>query len=118
EGHADRYDLKNDNGLSVKSLDVSETPNGNTPVASRTKTIYGDPLSFTATTTATSAQGVSWNFGNPEAVNGADPNVVGGITGLPAVTHRYSGIGSAAGLTPRRVTASSSSDSSNLADVL
>jgi PKD repeat protein len=110
-GLADVYELQSAGGINVTQNAPAGTANPNTPAVERTKLVYGDPVAFTATTTAAAPIAVTWNFGNPEAVAGADPNLASGTTGVIPVLHRYSGIGSAAGLTSRTVTATNSTDS-------
>lgn len=111
-GLADAYELQNGDGILATGLGSVGTQNSNTPASERTKTFYGDPIGFTATTTAPSPMSISWNFGNPEAIAGADPNTSTGQTGAGTVTHRYSGIANASGLSTRTVTVTSLADSS------
>ncbi len=101
-GLADVYELLNGDGIFL-AQSAPGTPNPNTPASERSKTFYADPIGFTATTTALAPMSIQWDFGNPEAVAGADPNTLTNQTGPQVVIHRYSGIGSAAGLTPRTV---------------
>ncbi len=116
-GLADVYELQTADGINIAPLGSTGTQNSNTPPTERVKTFYGDPISFSASTTAPAPMTINWNFGNPEAVAGADGNIApppsgAGQTGSFIVTHRYSGIGSAANLTPRTVTVANTLDSS------
>jgi PKD repeat protein len=116
-GLADVYELQTGDGISIAQLGSTGTLNLNVPASERVKMFYGDPIGFTATTTAPAPMTINWNFGNAEAVTGADPNIApppaaAGQTGPGTVTHRYSGIGTAAGLTPRTVTVTNTLDTS------
>ncbi len=111
-GLADVYEIQNGDGIALTSLGSMGTQNQNTPASERSKLFYGDPVGFTATTTAPVPMNITWNFGNPEAVSGADANTVVGQTGPGTVMHRFSGIASAAGLSTRTVQASNNADSS------
>ena len=105
-GLGDVYELPGADSLSIQSPGSVGTPNPNRPAGSAAGPFYGDPIGFTATT-ASAATNIQWNFGNSEAVAGADPNVATGVTGQQ-VTHRYSGLTSSASLpTTRTVTAAS-----------
>jgi PKD repeat protein len=105
-GLGDVYELPGADSLTVISAGSVGTPNPNRPSGGSAGPFYGDPIGFTATT-ASAATNVQWNFGNPEAVAGADPNVTTGVTGQQ-VTHRYSGLTAASSLpTTRTVTAAS-----------
>jgi PKD repeat protein len=105
-GLGDVYELPGADSLSIQSAGSVGTPNPNRPPGGGAGPFYGDPVGFTATT-ASAATNIQWNFGNAEAVAGADPNVVTGVTGQQT-THRYSGLTSAASLpTTRTVTAAS-----------
>lgn len=109
-GLADVYELQNGDGIFL-TQSAPGTPNPNTPASERSKVFYADPIGITATTTAPAPMSIQWDFGNPEAVAGADSNTLTNQTGPQVVTHRYSGIGSAAGLTPRNVRVTNLSDS-------
>ena len=105
-GLGDVYELPGADSLSIQTAGAVGTPNPNRPAGGSAGPFYGDPIGFTATT-ASAATNIQWNFGNPEAVAGADPNVITGVTGQQ-VTHRYSGLTSVASLpTTRTVTAAS-----------
>jgi len=116
-GLADVYEIQGTDGVSINSLGSVGTQNPNTPAAQRLLPFYGDPLGFTATTTALSPMSITWNFGNPEAVSGADPNILVTQTGPTIVTRRHSGISSAAGLAGRSVTVTNNADTSIFATV-
>jgi PKD repeat protein len=116
-GLADVYELQTADGINIAQLGSTGTQNSNTPPTERVKTFYGDPIGFTASTTAPAPMSINWNFGNAEAVSGADANTApppagAGQTGSFIMTHRYSGIGTAASLTPRTVTVTNTLDSS------
>jgi len=109
----DVYELQSSATLSVTVQGAAGHANPNAPPAN--KIFYGDPVSFLAATTTASPVSVYWDFGNSEAVAGADPNSVGGVTGSQA-THRYSGVTAPSQLPATRVvTAVSVTDSSNSA---
>jgi PKD repeat protein len=111
-GLGDVYELDGSSALVASALGSVGTVNPNRPAGSSTGPFYGDPIGFIAMLSSAQAN-IQWNFGNPEAdMIGADPNTVNGVTGTQ-VTHRYSGITSAAALPlTRTVTVTGLTDSS------
>jgi PKD repeat protein len=110
-GLGDVYELQPSDSISIRNLGSVGTPNPNRP-AGIGGPFYGDPIGFTASAPGGVMTNIEWNFGNAEAVPGADPNVVNGVTGQQ-INHRYSGITSAASLPiTRTVTATSMSNAS------
>ena len=109
-GLGDVYELPGSDSIAVQNGGSVGTPNPNRPAGGSAGPFYGDPIGFTASTSAAAQTNVQWNFGNAEAVPGADANVALGVTGQQ-ITHRYSGLTSAASLpTTRTVTATSVSN--------
>jgi PKD repeat protein len=103
----DVYKIRSDDDVAVAAQGTSGTPNPNTPARPAGTFFYGDRVRFIASTSSQTPKSVSWNFGNPEAAAGADPNTLAsGSTGLP-VDHQYSGITPATLGGPRVVTATS-----------
>src|SRR5207244_1683164 len=115
-GLGDVYELKGGLGsLSVTNNGNVGTPNGNRPPGSSAGPFYGDPVGFTAANNPPSAQtNILWDFGNAEAVPGADPNIVSGITGQQ-ISHRYSGLTAPAQLPVTRTVTATSVPNSSLA---
>ncbi len=110
-GLGDVYELPSSNSIAVTNQGSKGTVN---PYAPAPGPFYGDPVGFIATTPASTAMTLSWNFGNTEASVSADPNIVPGATGA-AVTHRYSGLTTLPAT--RTVTATNAADSSINAQV-
>jgi PKD repeat protein len=103
----DVYKIRTDDDIAVAAQGTSGTANPNAPARPAGTFFYGDRVRFLASTSSQTPKSVSWNFGNPEAAPGADPNTqAGGSTGLP-VDHQYSGITPATLGGPRVVSATS-----------
>ena len=109
-GLGDVYELQPSDAIAIRNSGSVGTPNPNRPAGGPAGPFYGDPIGFTASAPDAVQTNIQWNFGNAEAAGGADPNVVNGGTGQQ-ITHRYSGLTSAA-LLPitRTVTATSLSN--------
>jgi PKD repeat protein len=103
-GLGDVYELQPSDSISIHNLGSVGTPNPNRAPGGGAGPFYGDPIGFTASAPNGVMTNIEWNFGNAE---GADPNVVTGVTGQQ-VTHRYSGLSSLP--TTRTVTARSLSN--------
>lgn len=87
-GLADVYELQAGDSVTAQKLGSSE--------------FYGDEFRFTSSTTSEFPVAVTWNFGNPEA---SDNEVPPPIRTGTEVTHRYSGLTTAAAITsPKTVT--------------
>lgn len=105
KGIGDVYELAGGDTLVATNDGHTGTTNGNTPVASNTKTFYGDPVQFTAKTQSANIAGVSWNMGNAEA----------GTANLPTsapnqpIVYQYSNL-TKSGLGTKTVIASNVSD--------
>ncbi len=106
KGIGDVYELADGDSLNVTNDGHTGQTNPNTPVASNSKTFYGDPVQFTARTQSTTIATVAWNMGNPEA---------GGLANQPtsapnqSIVYKYSNL-SRSGVGTRSVTASNISD--------
>jgi PKD repeat protein len=108
-GLGDVYEITGTDGITAAVTGRSGTANPHTPASAGTTPVYGDPVTFSATGTGSTASiPIQWNFGNPLAL--VDPNIFPSFTGT-SVTHQYSGDSVATGTAVRTVTATSTSDS-------
>ncbi|HEV2722952.1 MAG TPA: PKD domain-containing protein, partial [Thermoanaerobaculia bacterium] len=96
-GLGDVYELGGADVINIRNSGSVGAPNPNRPAGSSAGPFYGDPIGFTGTTSSGTAATIQFDFGNPEAAAGADPNTANASTGTQ-VTHRYSGITTAAAL--------------------
>jgi PKD repeat protein len=110
-GLGDVYELQGSDSIGIRNDGSVGTPNPNRSAGGAAGPFYGDPIGFTASTSAAAQTNITWDFGNADAAPGADPNVISGVT-AQQTSHRYSGLTSATQLpTTRTVTATSVSNS-------
>lgn len=108
-GIGDVYQIRSDDDVSVAVQGTSGTINPNAPARPAGTLYYGDRVRFLGSTSSTSPKNIQWNFGNPEAAAGADPNTFSNSTGQ-TVDHQYSGITPGTlGTAPRTVTVTNTS---------
>jgi PKD repeat protein len=109
-GLGDVYELQPSDAIAIRNHGSVGTPNPNRPAGGSAGPFYGDPIGFTGSAPDAAPTNIQWNFGNAE---GTDPNVVNGMTGQQ-ITHRYSGITSAALLPLTRTVTATSLSNANL----
>lgn len=113
-GLGDVYELPSSGSITIANQGSVGHANPNRPAGGATGPFYGDPIGFNTTISGAAPTNIQWDFGNPESsAVAADPNVVTGVTGT-AVSHRYSGLTSAAQLPLSRVVKATSISDANV----
>src|SRR5205085_7880360 len=83
KGLGDVYEIAGSDGITAAVQGRGGHANQNTPLSAGTAAVYGDPVTFSAVGTGSTASiPIVWNFGNPEALG--DPNTATGFTGSTA----------------------------------
>lgn len=107
----DVYQIRSEDDVAVAAQGAVGTVNPNAPARPTGTLFYGDKVRFLGSTSSPTPKTLAWNFGNPEAAAGADPNTLANSsTGIP-VDHQYSGITPATLGSARTVTATNTGGS-------
>jgi PKD repeat protein len=117
-GLGDVYELPGSGSIAITNQGSVGHANPNRPPGGAAGPFYGDPVGFNASITGAAPTNIQWDFGNPEAASvAADPNVVNGVTGTP-ISHRYSGLTSAAQLPLNRIVKATSIADANVSGAI